>query len=249
VLTPHGGVLFDPVAGKGAAKRESEWGASAQLLVEHLRDRYAQVRLTHAPAVLDLRPFAWAGWDVRVRYTYHLEASDPSDRWERLEGRTRTVVRKAEQAGYRVGPTADVGLFGRLYGMVYAGRDRAPVPAPVATAFAAQALAAGLAEGLKVESPAGEVAAVVLFVSGFELVYAWVAGADPRLGPSGATSLLYWRFLEQNPGRRFDLVGANLPAIALFKRGFGGELVPYYAVEGFGSRWARALARGRRLLP
>ena len=34
-------------------------------------------------------------------------------------------------------------------------------------------------------------------------------------------------------------VGTNLPSIAFFKRGFGCDLVPYYAVIGYKSRWVK----------
>ena len=250
VLTPHGGMLYAPVAGKGPAKQEAEWGAATQLLAEHLGREYAQVQLAHAPAVRDLRAFVWAGWEVRVRYTHQLDLSDPTALWERLERRTRTVIHKAEQAGFCLRPASDVDLFRRQYEMIYAHQgERPPVPAEVVQRFAAQALDAGMAEGYLVESPQGAVAAIVLFVRGFETVYAWVAGADPALSHTGAASLLYWRFFEQSPCKHFDFVGANIPAIALFKRGFGGDLVPYFAVEGYRHGWVKALFRGRRRLP
>ena len=43
-------------------------------------------------------------------------------------------------------------------------------------------------------------------------------------------------------------VGANLASIAFFKRGFGGELLPYFATEGFGSSLLRTAVRLRRAM-
>ena len=40
----------------------------------------------------------------------------------------------------------------------------------------------------------------------------------------------------------FDFAGANIGSIAHFKRGFGGRLVPYYAVSWARNRWAHWLA-------
>lgn len=248
VLTPHGGLLLAPVAGKGPAKAESEWQRAAELLIPHLRQEYHCVSLVHAPAMGDMRPFTWAGWEARVRYTYQMELGDREGLWERLERRTRTVIRKAEGSGFRVMPTDDLELFRRQYELLYARQGgRPPVEAGVAQRFAEAACRAGLARGLKVESPEGRVAAVVIFVRGFEGCYAWVAGADPEFNHTGATSLLYWRYFEQARGR-FDFVGANIPSIAFFKRGFGGELVSYFAVEGFRSPLVKGLFSGARVL-
>jgi len=251
VLTPHGGLLLAPVPSKGPAKLEAEWNRATSLLVAHLTGLYDHVHLVHAPAVQDLREFAWAGWHARVRYTYQMDLSDLEALWERVERRTRTVIRKAEKAGFQLRPTDDMDLFRRQYELIYARQEGPPPVDPVvAQRFAQSALAAGLGRAFAVESPAGEVASIVIFVEGFDTAYAWAAGADPEFNPTGATSLLYWKFFEQSPLKKFDFVGANIPAIARFKRGFGGDLVPYYAVEGFGNAWVRrvfaASARWRK---
>ncbi|MEW6750298.1 MAG: GNAT family N-acetyltransferase [Candidatus Latescibacterota bacterium] len=241
-LTPHGGALLAPVPAKGPAKVEAEWHHAASLLAGELTLRYGYVQLAHAPAALDMRPFAWRGWSVRVRYTYRIRTGDLEATWERLERRTRTVIRKAEKAGFRVAPTEDLEAFGRLYDLVYARQGGPPpVPAAVVQRFAAAVLRSGLGRALAVTSPEGRTAAVVVFVDGGDTTYAWTAGADPDLADTGATSLLYWEYLRQAGGREFDFVGANIPGVAFFKRGFGGDLVPYYVVEGFGSRPLRAL--------
>lgn len=247
VLTPHGGLLLAPVPGKGPA--ESEWNRAAELLIAHLQREYHHCVLAHAPAVGDLRPFTWAGWEVRVRYTYQLDLGESDQTWEGFEHRTRKAIGKAERGGFAVHPTADLELFRRQYEQLYARQGgKAPVDAGVAQRFAAAAFRAGLAEGLAVQSPAGEVAAMVIFVGGFEGVYAWVSGADPELSHTGAASLVQWRYYAAHQGRRFDFVGANIPSIALFKRGFGGRLVPYFVAEGFSNRWVKGLFAGARVL-
>ncbi|MCC7261188.1 MAG: GNAT family N-acetyltransferase [Candidatus Latescibacteria bacterium] len=247
VLTPHGGLLLAPVAGKGPA--EAEWLQPAEVLAAHLQREYHHCALTHAPAVGDMRPFTWAGWQVRVRYTYQLDLGEPEAIWAGFEHRTRKAIAKAERSGFVVEPTADLELFRRQYELLYERQGgRAPVDAGVAQGFAAAAFRAGLAEGLMARSPEGAVAAVVIFVCGAEGVYAWVSGADPELSHTGAASLVQWRYYAAHPGRRFDFVGANIPGIALFKRGFGGRLVPYFVTEGFRDRWVRGLFSGARVL-
>ena len=249
VLTPHGGLLCAPIPSKGPAKLEAERNRAAELLTEHLTRAYDYVQLIHTPAIQDMRPFIWAGWEARVRYTYQMALRDLDGLWERVERRTRTVIRKAEKGGFQVRSTDDLELFRHQYEMIYTRPDnRMPVDAALVQRFVARASEAGLAHTMLVESPAGAVAAMVVFVDGFDTVYAWQAGADPAFNNTGALSLLYWKFFAQTAFDKFDFVGANIPAIALFKRGFGGDLVPYFAVEGYRSTLVKAAIAGRRAL-
>ena len=58
-----------------------------------------------------MRPFIWRGWDTRLRYTYQMDLSDLDALFERVERRTRTVIRKAEKLGYALEHSDDVTLF------------------------------------------------------------------------------------------------------------------------------------------
>ncbi len=248
-LTPHGGLLFAPIPSKGPAKLEAEWGRATQLLVAHLLEHYDQVQLSLAPAVHDIREFTWSGWNARVRYTYQMDLSDLNALWERVERRTRTVIRKAEKVGFALQATDDLDLFRRQYELIYAKQDGAPPVDPtLVQRFADHAIAAGLAHPRAIVSPEGDVASIVIFVEGDDILYAWVAGADPAFNPSGATSLLYWRAFQETALKRFDFVGANIPAIAKFKRGFGGDLVPYFVVDGFKSRLVKTAVVSKNAL-
>ena len=248
-LTPHGGLLFTPVPGKGPAKAEAEWNRTAALLIDHLTASYGHVQLVHTPAIGDVREFIWANWNIRIRYTYRIDLSDLDGLWERVERRTRTVIRKAEKGGFQLRETTDLDLFQHQYEQIYTRQDGSPpVSATLVRQFAHQVLDADLGRAWAILSPADEVASIVIFVEDSSTAYAWIAGADPTFNPTGATSLLYWKYFQQTPLRKFDFVGANIPPIARFKRGFGGDLVPYYAVEGFGSRWLKNSFAGRRIL-
>ncbi len=247
-LTPHGGILCAPVAGKGPARAEAEYHRAAGLLADHLTRHYGHVHLTHTPAVGDTRPFLWAGWNVYPRYTYWLDRRDLKALWERVERRTRTAIRKAERAGYHLHTVSDLSLLEALYERVYQRQQGGPpVGAATLRRFASHVLENGLGEAWATSAPDGRPAAVVVFVREGDTVYAWVAGADPEQASSGAAPYLYWSFLRQTECTRFDFVGANMPGIAMFKRGFGGDLVPYYATEGFGSVFLRAVCAVRTL--
>ena len=238
-LTPYTGLLLAPVTGKGPAKGEAAQHRACTHLLDYLAKHYDRVFLTHAPAIADVRPFTWQGWDAHLRYTYRLPLGDSNALWERTEHRTRTAIRKAEKLGYQLRPTSDVVLFRQQYEAIYANQAGGPpVAAATAERFVAAALEAGLAQAYEIASPDGT-AAVVAFVEGFDTTYAWAAGADPAYNHTGAISLLYWQYWDTVAHQYFDFVGANIPSIAFFKRGFGCDLAPYYAVVGYKSRWVK----------
>ncbi len=245
-LTPHTGLLLAPVESKGPAKVEAERHRAAELLIEYLQT-CGHARLTHAPALGDVRPFTWAGWQARVRYTYQMDLSNLDALWERVERRTRTAIRKAQKLGYRLVQTDDIDLLCHQYEMIYArhGHD-APIAPQKIRRFVEDAIGTGQARLFAAQSPAGATATIVAFVEGASTSYAWIAGADPQHNSSGATSLLYWQYFEQCAQQRFDFVGANIPAVAFFKRGLGGDLVPYYTTEHFGNAWLRRAAALKR---
>ncbi|MGY8823277.1 MAG: GNAT family N-acetyltransferase [Candidatus Latescibacterota bacterium] len=248
-LTPHTGLLLAPIESKGPAKIEAETHRASELLIDYLRCHYDHVRLSHSPSLHDVRPFSWAGWQPRVRYTYQMNLSNLDALWERIERRTRTTIRKAEKLGYTLEETDDLDLFCSLYELIYTRQKQAP---PVATAkiqsFVGSALGEKLARMYAISSPTGETAAIVAFVEDCDTSYAWVAGTDPAHNNTGATSLLYWQYFSLCEKARFDFVGANLPAISFFKRGLGGDLVPYYATEGFGNTWLKKAVHLKRFI-
>jgi hypothetical protein len=247
VLTPHGGLIYQPIDAKSPAKLEADRNRATELLLQYVSQRYHHISLSHTPEIEDLRPFSWSGFAQQVRYTYRIRIADLEDAWEKLERRTRGVIRKAEDAGFDFKETKDASLIRLQYEQIYKKSDEpAPVSPQVVERFVGKTLDAGLAQAFAIES-GGEVASVVVFVNGFGTVYAWVAGQNPDYSASGATSLLYWRFFGHTALEQFDFVGANMPSIALFKRGFGGDLTSYYAVERYRNSWTKAAFAARRL--
>ncbi|MEE2659396.1 MAG: GNAT family N-acetyltransferase [Candidatus Latescibacterota bacterium] len=245
-LFPHTGFLFRPAQSARPAAQESEWSQALRTLLPFLKDRYAQIRLSCAPAINDLREASWDGWSLTPRYTYQVEL--PGDRqklWESFERRTRTTVRKAEREGYRVEAGCGIGEIVRLYQLVYNGT--APPVAPSILERCLDSIQSQV-EIWRIDSTTGETASAVVFVRWQSTLYAWLAGANPAFRDTGATTLLYWKILESTSATCFDFVGANMQAIALFKRGFGGRVVNYLSLEGFGSPVLRRLSLLRRAL-
>ena len=235
VLTPYGGVLTVPPESERPAHIESERNRIVRELVRELVADCHYVQLFHSTRLSDVRQFLWTGWTSRVLYTYLIDLRDLDQLWNSyFEKRTNNAVRKAEKSGFSVHRADDVAVLVDLYRGLYARKARnPPVPYPIVGAFYQAAQDAGLAQMYEATDRSGTPVSACVVVPDSDTVYAWISGADPDSDRLGATSLLYWRILQDvsTSHNWFDFVGANMPSIARFKRGFGGVLHTYYATE------------------
>ena len=243
VLTPYGGMIYRQDSGKRLSEQESFNMSCAEKIVEYLNPRYRYSFLVHSPGLTDVRPFTWAGWSEKVRYTYVLDLSDRDRIWDLMERRVRKVLRKAESI-LELGNTIDSGHFGGLYERIYLDRgNKPPVERKIVIALLNNALQSGLAEIRTVHDANGEIVSVLVVVSGDEKAYAWISGSIPDRNSTGALSYLLWDSIQRysETCASFDLLGANLPTIAFFKKGFGGMLTPYYVTERYSSLFSKAV--------
>lgn len=249
-LTPYGGFLYRPDPGKRHSEAESFNNECADILIGRLGAGVGHAFLVHSPGFGDIRPFTWGGWRTGVRYTYVLDITDTDALWDKIERRVRTVIRNAEKSLTLGGPveTAD---FIELYRHIYRDRRRdEPIPSSLVAEQVDAALGHDFAEMRTVRDDAGRVISSMVLVQDAETVYAWLSGSIPGENSSGAFSLLFWDAVERYRGRcrYLDMVGANIPSIAFFKKGFGGTLRPYYFTERFSSTLVRASLLGYRKL-
>ena len=77
--------------------------------------------------------------------------------------------------------------------------------------------------------PSGRIHASWMQVESDDKLYNWNAASDSSLMNKGGTSFLVTQMLMEikKKYRIWDLCGADIPSVAKFKRGLGGELVPY----------------------
>lgn len=71
-----------------------------------------------------------------------------------------------------------------------------------------------------------------------QVAYYLMAGSDPKLRTSGASSLCIWDAIRFASGvaRTFDFEGSVLEPVERFFRGFGGRPQPYFFVQKTPSR-------------
>ena len=98
-LTPHTGLLLAPVGSKRPATVEAAQHHACTHLLDHIAKHYHRTFLVHAPAITDVRPFTWQGWDAHLRYTYRLTLGASNTLWEGLANLRRRDIRKAEKTG------------------------------------------------------------------------------------------------------------------------------------------------------
>lgn len=234
--TPYGyaGVHVD--AGCSTADVARFWGRT----VEHWR----QTRTVAAflrfspldPASLDAVRALGQVQLTRRQDTVTVQVSDGPDRmWDGMEGRSRTAIRKARNAGLSatVRPAAPVDLaagapFRRLYEATMIRLESQPWYLFPDVYY--QALAGGLGKALhlaEVRDTGGAVVACALVLRHRDRAHYHLAGSDLSAGRVGANNLLVWTILAWAAEHGCHLVhlgGGLRPDDGLFrfKRSFGG---------------------------
>ena len=150
-LTPHTGLLLAPTDSKKPATIEAAQHHACTHLLDYIAKHYHRTFLVHAPAIADVRPFTWQGWDAHLRYTYRLTLGASDTLWKGLANLRRRDIRKAEKLGYQLQATDDTALFRQHYEATYSNQTSGPpVASAMAERFVALVLEAGLAKAYKI---------------------------------------------------------------------------------------------------
>ena len=236
ILTPYGGFIASPLRGHRDSKSEAHLHKISQELMDFLARNYHHVFLVHTPSLNDTRPFDWAGWSVKNRFSYQVELESPYEIWEMFERRTRSSVRKAEGLGYTFVIEDNIERFCTLYEKTYKkqGIDL-PASKKLLSEHYSTLVENNLAFTAVVKDTSGTWAASVIFIKNGNDLCAWLSGAEPEMESHGTMSLLYWKLMESffEKYASLDFLGANIPAQAKFKRGFGGKAVGYPLTETY----------------
>jgi hypothetical protein len=192
-------------------------------LLAELGRRFPLVSLQTSPAVTDCRAFAWTGFACTPLYTY-ATASPTADAF------SKTVRKRVRQFGdrYTIEPApAGSAQVADLALAAYRRDGRSPPlpPAEMQTLWS-ELEAGGLVRALIARSPEGAVEGAQILLDDGRTLSTWIGGSVP--GP--AMTLLTAAVIEQaaRSGRMVDLLGANTPPVAAFKRSFGVPLQTFY---------------------
>ncbi len=231
------------------ARRLEAMGEFAAWCEQHA----AYCRIVLPPQVVDVRPFLWRGWRTEVRYTYKIPLEHGVHQIFRQN--VRRNLRDAREANLRTECLTGEHAHGALRETVAATFRRQgeapPLPAQawddylallsvcnnVATmgVFRGDAVLATIAIGVDPPTATGA----------GQSAYELIAGTTDEGIPVGASAMALCSAFEFASGKvgEFDFAGANMETIAHYKRGFGGTLTPYLAVEWSRSRRASFVAK------
>ncbi len=231
-LTPWGGPWIRPAG----AKLANELGHQHEILEKLIEGLPAADRLTIscAPEFQNLMAFHWAGYGLKLGYTYRLTELDDSQRiWDEMRENVRRICRKAERL------TA-----------VTRERDVSTVIAAMEKTFGRQGMdMSGLFPTLEridetmgrrnqraiyaAEDAQGRIHAAVYIAFDDRHSFYLCGGGDPELRNSGAHALTLWHAIKDTAGRSrtFDFEGSMVRNIETFVRGFGPRQVPRYTAS------------------
>jgi GNAT acetyltransferase-like protein len=198
-----------------------------------------------SPVMLNALPFHWAGYKLEVRYTYRLEDLRSTDElWNGLRNNIRREIRKARK---RVEVVEGLGVH-RFYEVLSKTYERQGIPTPHTLDELERLHAACTRRNagamLFARDDADHVHAVAWVVWDRNAAYYLLAGAEPELRTSGASSLLMWDVIARarEVTDVFDFHGSMVQPVERFVRGFGGRQVPYLSVTRIGPAVRVALA-------
>ena len=239
LFTPYSGLLLSDYS-----EAEVHQGSDPlSQMAESLENRFGRIRLHLPPAITDVRGLQFRGWQVSPLYTYCLDVEAGLDGW------SSGARRKARKYGPEFDIAAERGVAADIIRLVHEGYTRNGGNPPGEAHSLCEAVltleSEGLAECLTARKGDGLEAGIVL-LHGPTASYYWMAGSKP--GP--AMTVLLSSAMERLAARGatvFDLVGANTPPIAEFKRRLGAQLVQYWSATIDSSPLARAAAAARVL--
>jgi lipid II:glycine glycyltransferase (peptidoglycan interpeptide bridge formation enzyme) len=198
-----------------------------------------------SPVMLNALPFHWAGYKLGVRYTYRLEdLRSTDDLWDGLRNNLRREIRKARK---RVEVVEGLGVH-RFHEVLSQTYERQGIPTPHTPEELERLHGAcsrrNAGAMLFARDDADQVHAVAWVVWDRNAAYYLLAGAEPELRTSGASSLLMWEAITRarEVTDVFDFYGSMVQPVERFVRGFGGRQVPYLSVTRMGPAVRVALA-------
>ncbi len=200
-----------------------------------------------APARVDkpasgVNPLTMLGCAEASTQSWILDLTRYSDEelWRNLEHRVRKTVNKAERGGVIVRDVRpdDLADYLRLHRSASARNGLPAKPANYFETIFEDFLKADMATGFCALAPDGRTIAIHIFAIYKDAALYWVVASDEEALSSGANDLAQWHAIKAFAARglkRYECGEAfpGAPAgkrrrISDFKKGFGGDLAPYF---------------------
>ena len=238
VLTPFQGIIFGHNPKMSDLRRTSIQHEIINNILNFLDKRYKRIVFNNYYSLKDVRPFIWKGYDVTVKYSFTIDLAEPDKLLQNMESRTRYEIKKGERNGIVVFKDNDIEKFDDLHRLVYEKqRKKCPVSTQQLHRIHNILSLRDICNIYFAANKDGTLCSAIFIVTDKDVAYYLMGASHPDFRANGSTSLALWTAIKElsTKFREFDLVGANIPSIAMFKRGFGGKLKSYYRIEKINS--------------
>ncbi|MFZ1729228.1 MAG: GNAT family N-acetyltransferase [Bacteroidota bacterium] len=176
------------------------------------------------------------GWRLRKQQTIRISLSDIQVVWDGYTQSLRRKLRRASESALQLDSDPPIDLIVRMFEQSYLRHGKLPpIPGSKIEEWLHALLQHGIANCFAARHADGRCAAVRVVVRDGDMLYDWLAGADPTIAPSASHWLLHAileRFIAEGC-KLFDFMGANTPGVTDFKRGFGGFDHEYHEAEWY----------------
>lgn len=209
------------------AKEGEYYGEAIKIISAELIKKYRKIM------IISLTELPLPEFSETKKQTYFVDIEDIKRSFSNFEKRARYEARKAQKNGIEVFESDDIGEFDKMHKMTFVkqGKKR-----EITSEFLNQ-MHAGIKKSGKLylsRNRNKDITAGAIIVWDSKRAYYLMAASNPDFLGDGSPSLILWEAFKERRNRglkEIDLAGANIPAIAKFKRGFGGKLKEYYLYE------------------
>jgi len=231
-LTPWGGPWIKP----SGAKLANELGHQHEVLEQLIQGlpRADRATISCAPEFQNLMAFHWAGYGLKLGYTYRLSDLGNSQRlWDDMRENVRRGCRKAERLT-EISAEHGVGTVIAAMEKTFRRQDMDmsgwfPTLERIDDVMGRRNQRAIYAA----EDAQGRIHAAVYIAYDDRHSFYLCGGGDPELRNSGAHALTLWHAIKDSATRSqmFDFEGSMVRNIETFVRGFGPRQVPRFTAS------------------
>ena len=244
-LTPYLGPVFDLPIADSICDRLHFMRTYGELIARNIIS-FDSLRYVVGACAPDLQGFLWAGYSVKLAYTFRFRATQSLAQIS--AGMTRTHVQKltkAQRLNLKV--TRDEGLEDLIELNVKTFEKQGLEPACSADFLRRLWAVAHSQERARLyvaRTEADEPVAALLTVYDNRTTYQIVSGVNPEFRDIPGGYLVLWTALQDTnlAGRDFDFEGSGLRGVECFYRRWGATAMPIWRLEKAGT-WLGALVQ------
>jgi len=187
----------------------------------------------------NLLPFHWAGFDIKVNYTYAVENITIEDLEKNLETDIRRRRRKAFDVDVEVYESEDIKKFYELNEMTFIRQNRdIPYTFEFIENLYNNCKQNNACKMFFAKNKDGVVIAGNFLIYDENTVYYLMGGIDPDFKDLGGMDVVQFESIKYalQSGRKFDFEGSMIESIEKYFRSFGAIQKPYFNISKTNSK-------------